>query len=102
MFVPRCVTVGYAGVVREIRWTEESEAHIARHAVTPEEVEQAVHSRPRYETPGREDSRLLYGTTHSGRTLLIVLVDAVDGRWYVATAREMTDTERRAFRRKGS
>ena len=51
-----------------IRWalcgrsdgTSESEAHIARHGVTPEEVEQAVNSRPRYEAPGREDSTLLY------------------------------------------
>jgi len=74
--------VGYAGIGREIRWTEESEAHIARHAVTPEEVEQAVTSRPRYETSGREDSTLLYGATDAGRALLVVvLVEAVDGRW---------------------
>lgn len=44
--------------VREIRWTSESEAHIARHGVTPEEVEQAI-IKPRYETSGREDSTLL-------------------------------------------
>ena len=74
--------MGYAGIGREIRWTEESEAHIARHAVTPEEVEQAVTSRPRYETSGREDSTLLYGATDAGRALLVVvLVEAVDGRW---------------------
>lgn len=101
MFVPRCLAVGYAGVVREIRWTVESEAHIARHDVAPEEVEQVVNSRPRYEARGREDSTLLYGATDAGRALLVVLVEAVDGRWYVATAREMTDTERRTFRRKG-
>lgn len=47
-------------MVREIRWTSESEAHIARHGVMPEEVEQAVNSRPRYEARGREDSTLLY------------------------------------------
>ncbi len=87
--------------MREIRWTSESEAHIARHGVTPEEVEQAVNSRPRYEAPGREDSTLLYCATDEGRALLVVLAEAVDGRWYVATVREMTDTERRAFRRKG-
>ena len=39
--------------------------------------------------------------TDEGRLLLVVLAEAIDGRWYVATAREMTDTERRAFRRKG-
>jgi uncharacterized DUF497 family protein len=89
-------------VVREIRWTSESEAHIARHGVMPEEVEQAVNSRPRYEACGREDSTLLYcAWTEDGRALLVVLAEAVDGRWYVATARDMTDTERRTFRRKG-
>jgi uncharacterized DUF497 family protein len=87
--------------VREIRWTSESEAHIARHDLTPEEVEQALTNKPRYEVPGREDSTLLYSATDEGRLLLVVLTEAVDGRWYVATAREMTDTERRTFRRKG-
>jgi uncharacterized protein len=87
--------------VREIRWTSESEAHIARRGVAPEEVEQAVNSKPRYEASGREDSTLLYCVTYDGRPLLIVLVEAVDGRWYVATARDMNDTERRTFRRKG-
>lgn len=67
----------------------------------PEEVEQAVNSGPRYEAPGREDSTLLYSATDDGRFLLVVLAEAVDGRWYVATAREMNDTERRTFRRKG-
>ena len=51
---------GTLSVVQEIRWTSESEAHIARHGVTPEDVEQAVNSKPRYEAPGREDSILLY------------------------------------------
>ncbi len=49
LFVPCCIAVGYAVLVREIRWTSESEAHIARHGVTPEEVEEVVNSRPRYE-----------------------------------------------------
>ncbi len=44
---------------------------------------------------------LLYGVTDGGRLLVVVLTEAVDGRWYVATARPMTDTERRTFRRKG-
>lgn len=46
-------------------------------------------------------STLLYCATDDGRPLLVVLAEAVDGRWYVATARDMNDTERRTFRRKG-
>jgi len=40
MFVPIVLRWGTLALVREIRWTSESEAHIARHGVTPEEVEQ--------------------------------------------------------------
>ncbi len=87
--------------MREIRWTDKTEDHIAAHAVTPDEVEQVVHTRPRLLLTGREGTRYLFGTTGAGRYLLVVLAEAMDGRDYVVTAREMTDTERQAFRRKG-
>lgn len=86
--------------MREIRWTDESEGHIARHGVTPTEVEEAVNSRPRFDVAGRDDAALVYGATDAGRYLLVVLVEALDGRDYVVTARDMTDAERRTFHRK--
>lgn len=58
-------------------------------------------TRPRLLLTGREGTRYLFGTTGAGRYLLVVLAEAMDGRDYVVTAREMTDTERQAFRRKG-
>jgi len=87
--------VGY----RAIHWTERSEEHIARHRITPEEVEQAVFTRPQFETSGRDDSTLIYGTTDAGRHLLTVMVDsaAEPDSWYVATARDMTPSEKRLF-----
>lgn len=93
--------MGYAGLVREVRWTEQSEDHIARHGVTPDEVGQALNGRPYLTVPGKDDVIYWFGTTDEGRHLLIVLVDAMDGRDYVATARDMTTSERRAFRQKG-
>jgi len=36
--------------VFQFRWTDDSEAHIARHGVSPEEVEQAT-GRPFYTIP---------------------------------------------------
>lgn len=84
---------------REIGWTDGSEAHIARHNVEPDEVEQIVHSRPRWTRPGRDDTQLVYGTTNAGRYLLVVLAPAADGRSFVVTARDMDTAERRAFRR---
>ena len=86
--------------MREIRWTEESEDHIARHGVTPIEVEQVLYSRPRLVAKGRDGVTLVFGTADSGRQLVVVLTDAEDGRLFVVTARGMTDSERRAFARR--
>lgn len=68
--------------VREIRWTEDSEAHIARHKVDPADVEQAVFSRPRLVDSGSGGTRVVFGTTDAGRYLVVVLSDAEDGRLF--------------------
>ncbi|WP_033291459.1 BrnT family toxin [Amycolatopsis jejuensis] len=86
--------------MREIHWTEQSEEHIARHQVRPEEVEEVIYTRPRLTTRGREETTLVFGSTASGRHLLVVLSDAADGREYVVTARDMTTAERRTFDKK--
>jgi hypothetical protein len=49
----------------------------------------------------REGTEYVFGTPSAGRYLLIVLTEAVDGRDYVVTAREMNHAERQTFRRKG-
>jgi hypothetical protein len=49
--------------------------------------------------PG-DGTTLLFGQTHTGHYLLVVLSGSGDGRWYVVTARSMTDSERRVYRRK--
>jgi hypothetical protein len=97
----RTTTWYVRGVVFEVLWTEDSETHIARHGITPDEVEDAIYSRPRWVAPGRADTRLVFAQTSAGRYLLVVLADALDGRDYVVTARDMTDTERHAFTEKG-
>jgi uncharacterized DUF497 family protein len=87
--------------VREIRWTDKSEDHIAAHNVTPDEVEQVLHTRPRLVLKGPEGAEYVFGTTAGGRYLLVVVTESIDGRAYVVTARDMTNAERQAFRRKG-
>ena len=89
------------GALPPITWTEESEDHIARHGVTPQEVQQSLYTRPRWITPGRSDTTLVYAMTDAARHLLIVIAPALDGGVYVVTARDLTDSERRTFRRKG-
>ena len=83
----------------DIHWTDDSERHLARHHVTPEEVEQCT-NRPFYTMTGRDSTTLLFGQTHAGRYLLVVLSVAGDGRWYVVTARTMTVSERHLYKKK--
>ena len=55
----------------------------------------------RWITPGRGETTLVYAMTDSGRYLLVVIAPALGGGVYVVTARDLTDSERRTFRRKG-
>lgn len=82
-------------------WTEESEDHIGRHDVTAPEVEELVNSRPRYVARRRNDTTIVFGVTTAGRYLMVVLKTALDARWYVVTALDMTRRERLTFRKKG-
>lgn len=86
------------GVFGEVMWTEDSETHIARHNVTPLEVEQVLYSQPRLAVSGRDDTTEVLGQTDAGRRLLVVVTEASDGRDFVITARDMTDNEKRTFR----
>ena len=83
----------------EIHWTDRSEAHIARHRVSPEEVEESTFQ-PFRTMPGRNSTTLLFGQTHAGRYLLVVLARTGDDRWHAVTARTMTDPERRIYKKK--
>lgn len=83
----------------EVAWSDESEAHIARHNVAPREVEEVLDSRPLLYQQGRDETRYVFGQTYAGRLLFIVLAAAADGRAWVVTARDMTPAERKKFRR---
>jgi hypothetical protein len=67
----------------------------------PSEVEQALYTRPRLTTAGRDGTTLVLGTSNEGRHLLIVVAESADGRDFVVTARDMTDNEKHVFREKG-
>ncbi|MEV7183680.1 hypothetical protein [Kitasatospora sp. NPDC093102] len=88
----------------EIYWTQRSEEHIARHSVTPDEVEDVVFVRPHWFASGRNGSVLCLGVTGAGRYLLVVLATstAKPSAWYCATARDMTVAERRLFLKRTS
>jgi uncharacterized DUF497 family protein len=79
-------------------WDPHNLAHIARHEVRKEEVEEVLESdhEIRKVWKGRYS---IQGQTYSGRYLMVFLDSLGQGRAYVVTAREMTEQEKKRFRR---
>jgi hypothetical protein len=69
----------------------------AKHGITFNEVEEACLSEKRHVRRSREGLYKLFGQTATGRYILVVLVNLGKGSWKLATAREMTDSERRLY-----
>jgi uncharacterized DUF497 family protein len=84
--------------VTELAWDEENEANIARHRVTPDEVEEVCFSRHwMFRARGRK-RRALFGQTAAGRYLMVI-VEVLDyGECCPITARDMNQMEGRRFR----
>ena len=80
--------------LRSLLWDEANEAHIARHRVEPEEVEEVVFGQTAVfavDDSHRVGRLVARGTTKVGRHLLVVLDEPTGaGDSYVVTARPMT------------
>lgn len=83
----------------EFEWDSENRKHIARHAITPQEAEEAVMIEPleaavqEHESEGRV---LCFGRTKAGR-LLTILYTERRGKIRVVTAYEMTKEQQRLY-----
>jgi len=71
----------------------------SRHGVPFREVQEACYSQQRHVRRGREGLYKVFSQTGGGRYLLVVLADVGGGVWRVVTARDMTQQERRLYRR---
>lgn len=88
--------------IREFVWTHDRMEHIARHGVTPEEVEEVCFGRPlvqRAKSEGKNQVFYVLGQTNSGRYLFCVVIQFPQGKGFPITARPMTTKEKRRFRR---
>ena len=86
--------------VHQIIWPEDRVDHIARHAVTPEEFEQACFGDTqvyRNKSEGPNPVYSVLGRTTAGRYLLCVVIRFPDGNGFPITARDMTDQEKRRY-----
>jgi hypothetical protein len=86
--------------IEKISWDEETVYHIARHGVSPEEVEEALFNTdsPPLIMRGRESRYLAYGRTQAGRFLLVVWVFQ-HKKTRIITARDLTAKEKQFYRR---
>ena len=85
--------------IRGFVWDEENVAHVSRHQVSPEEVEEALAGDP-VVLRGTDSRFLAYGRTESGRHLFTVYVSRPGGRIRVLTARAMTEKEKSSYRKR--
>ena len=71
----------------------------SKHGIELYEAEEACYSNERHVRRGREGLYKVFSRTETGRYVLVVLADRGGGIFTVATAREMTENERRLYRR---
>ena len=86
--------------IERISWDQETVDHICNHSVSPEEVEEVLFND--VDSPiimrGKEGKYLAYGKTQGGRLLLIVWVSKYK-KTKIITARDMTQKEKRFYKR---
>ncbi len=86
-------------IIRRLIWDEWNIDHIARHNVEPEAVEEVCKSKNLFNKWKNETYRVI-GQTEDGRYLTIFLAPRIGQSYYPVTARDSTEKEKRAFRRK--
>ncbi len=85
-------------VIRRLVWDPWNVAHIARHGVTPEEVEEVCHGEPVVQV-GKKGRSLVFGPTLSSRMLTVVLdsESLPRGMYYPVTARPCSRREQAIY-----
>ncbi len=89
--------------INELIWPQDRVDHIARHGVTPEEVEQVCFGNPlveRAKSRGENPVHYVRGQTDAGRYLLCVIIVLPDAKGYPVTARDMTEREKQRYRQR--
>lgn len=86
-------------------WNEDIIEHIARHSVTPEEVEEVCFGRSliaknKQVTKGINPTYYALGQTDTGRYLFVMFIYFKQGRAMVITARDMDHAERKCYKRR--
>lgn len=84
--------------VLELQWDESNVEHIGRHGIAPSEVEDVCFGE-HVAIRGEHHRYVLYGQTDDGRYLKVVLQRQQGNVFRPITAFEMTERQKRAFRK---
>ena len=87
--------------ISQILWDADSIYHIAKHNVTPEEIEGAVFEGNSIVLKAKEKRYIVLSQTISGKYLTIVIAFKLKGRVQIITARDMDEKERKFYKRRG-
>ncbi|MDP3296249.1 MAG: BrnT family toxin [Thermodesulfovibrionia bacterium] len=87
--------------ISQILWDEESVYHIAKHGISPREVEEAIFEGSPLVLKGRDGKYIVLSRSLSGRYLIIIAAFKLKGRVKVITARDMDEKERKYYQRRG-
>ena len=86
--------------VYQLVWDARNVDHIAEHQVNPSESEEVIYEdAPHYRRGPGDAIYHVYGQTEAGRYLFVVLRILSQNRGRVVTARDMTGTEKRLYKR---
>jgi hypothetical protein len=87
--------------IENISWDQDTVDHIARHSITPEEVEEVLFNE--IDLPlimrGKEGRYLAYGRTDGGRLLLVVWAFK-NRKTKIITARDLNIKEKQFYNRR--
>ena len=85
--------------ISRLEWDDYRIEHIAKHNVEPDEVWEICEDPLHFARRQGHNRYLVYGQTTDGRYLFVVLEHIEDTTYEPITARDMTDREKRNFRR---
>ncbi|MBM3209238.1 hypothetical protein FJZ40_03015 [Candidatus Shapirobacteria bacterium] len=83
--------------IRQLVWDKWNVSHIKKHKVVINEAEQACQS-PKKFLKTYQERLIVLGKTKRGRALTIVLAKKEKGKYYVVTARDTSNRERRLYK----
>ena len=87
--------------IRKLVWDTWNIKHIARHDISPEDIEwllTCARPRPCFER-SRSEKLAVWGRDEHGRFLLLILANRGKCVYYPVTARTMTEREKRRYQR---